>query len=677
MGLGVKLNEDGRVECLICHQWQPSVRSLSIHVSKGHCMDRVAYYDRYVKGAGEGICANPECGKPTNFITLSEGYAECCCKSCFGKVSSADGRARRRIAKAAETNMKKFGVPNVFQSDECKMKSRETNLARHGVEYASQSAVVQEKCKDTCRIRYGSSTYLHSEEGEAAVRKINLERYGVENGGGSVQAKVKAAMTNENRYGSSNPWDNAEYRSEQLARDRERNGGQLYIETDEFKRKSVQTQQERYGGCAVSTPEIRAKITSTNMERYGTEQYFASNDFKEKAVRTNMLKYGVENYAQTDEYHAKVSATNIARYGSASYAGSPVYLERAMRRYMEPLKKFGCTVVSFASKAQITYRCERCGHESCENSLFIVWRVRNGYTPCTGCLAKTGEISLEESSLGDFIGTLGLSYAHYGRDFLGKYGADMVFEDRKVIIEYDGVYWQSELFRDSGYHLQKTILAEERGYHLVHIFSDEWMYKRDIVKARLKNLLAPDSLVGIYARTCEVREVGKQDSDEFLDTNHIQGACMDSTRLGLYSEDKLVALMTFGPNRFGEGHELIRYCTLGGYRVVGAAGKLFKHYIKMHPDVSSIITYADRRWTKASGAFYDKIGFVYDGESDPGYYYVNGDMRESRMKYQKHKLVADGADSTLSEHEIMLERGIYRIYDCGNLRYRWNRQNLL
>ena len=25
----------------------------------------------------------------------------------------------------------------------------------------------------------------------------------------------------------------------------------------------------------------------------------------------------------------------------------------------------------------------------------------------------------------------------------------------------------------------------------------------------------------------------------------------------------------------------------------------------------------------------------------------------------------------MSEHEIMYNRGIYRIYDCGNLRYIW------
>ncbi len=80
------------------------------------------------------------------------------------------------------------------------------------------------------------------------------------------------------------------------------------------------------------------------------------------------------------------------------------------------------------------------------------------------------------------------------------------------------------------------------------------------------------------------------------------------------------------------------------------------------------MTYADRRWSNSDN-YYEKLGFTYDGTTDPNYYYVNGNIRESRMKYQKHKLVERGFDPTLSEHGIMKSLGIYRIYDCGNYRY--------
>ena len=47
----------------------------------------------------------------------------------------------------------------------------------------------------------------------------------------------------------------------------------------------------------------------------------------------------------------------------------------------------------------------------------------------------------------------------------------------------------------------------------------------------------------------------------------------------------------------------------------------------------------------------------------------------NRLEFQKHKLVKEGYNPTLTEHEIMLSRNIYRIYDCGNLKYRFNKKS--
>jgi hypothetical protein len=56
---------------------------------------------------------------------------------------------------------------------------------------------------------------------------------------------------------------------------------------------------------------------------------------------------------------------------------------------------------------------------------------------------------------------------------------------------------------------------------------------------------------------------------------------------------------------------------------------------------------------------------VHTHDSKPNYFYVIGQKRENRFKYRKGQLVKMGFDKNKSEHEIMLERGIYRIYDCG------------
>ena len=42
-----------------------------------------------------------------------------------------------------------------------------------------------------------------------------------------------------------------------------------------------------------------------------------------------------------------------------------------------------------------------------------------------------------------------------------------------------------------------------------------------------------------------------------------------------------------------------------------------------------------------------------------------------RFGFRKDVLVKEGYDKELSEHQIMLNRNIYRIYDSGNLKFIW------
>ena len=79
-------------------------------------------------------------------------------------------------------------------------------------------------------------------------------------------------------------------------------------------------------------------------------------------------------------------------------------------------------------------------------------------------------------------------------------------------------------------------------------------------------------------------------AEAFLESNHRQGSVTSSVGLGLYTgSGELVSLMTFGKMRSTIGSsksdsadivELVRFCNLKNYSVVGGASKLFKHYIR-------------------------------------------------------------------------------------------------
>jgi very-short-patch-repair endonuclease len=319
------------------------------------------------------------------------------------------------------------------------------------------------------------------------------------------------------------------------------------------------------------------------------------------------------------------------------------------------------------SSDSLIIKCKNCGKES-------DWIVKDGMLAdihykhlCRSC--ETNHSVAEESVL-SFIQSIynnEIVYKLGSRKIIPPYELDIYLPDKKLAIEFDGLYWHSADKVSRSYHLNKTKLCEEQNIQLIHIFEDEWLYNTNIVKNRLCNLLGIYSKV-IYARKCEVREVPNKLAKEMLNRNHIQGNVNAVINLGLYYEDELVSIMTFGKSRYNKKYEweLLRFCNEGIYHVIGGASKLLKYFERTFKP-KSLLSYADRRWSK--GNLYSKLGFELIGSSAPNYWYFRKNVRESRINYQKHKLKDKLPifSEELSEYENMKNNGYNRIYDCGNL----------
>jgi len=233
-----------------------------------------------------------------------------------------------------------------------------------------------------------------------------------------------------------------------------------------------------------------------------------------------------------------------------------------------------------------------------------------------------------------------------------------------MAIEFNGLFWHSELNgKNSNYHLNKTLECQEKGIQLIHIFEDEWIEKREIIKSIIKSKL---NLITtkIPARKCIIQPVSNGEAFEFLDTNHLQGY-ISGTHIGLFFNDKLVSILTYGKSRFNQNYklEILRFCNEIDTVVVGSLSKLINHI-----NSDSIITYIDLRY--GTGNSYKKIGFRQLYVSKPNYFYMKDYLiRESRLKYQKHKLesILEQYDPNLTEWQNMQLNKYDRIWDCGNL----------
>lgn len=268
---------------------------------------------------------------------------------------------------------------------------------------------------------------------------------------------------------------------------------------------------------------------------------------------------------------------------------------------------------------------------------------------------------------------------NYEREFpISHYSYD--FKVRNSLIEINPYATHNSTWgirnnppKASTYHKTKTDTAVLAGYNCIHIF--DWEDQAKIVKAFFA------TKPRIYARDCVVKEVPKQEALDFLMLHHIQGAARDQIRFGLYCEEKLVSIMTFGKPRYNKNYEfeLIRYCS--NATVVGGAEKLFKHFVDSY-DASSVVSYCDL--SKFTGKVYKTLGFTLLRISKPARHWFHPKTKQhftdALVRQQGFSRLVNKKDaafddlSTADNTTLMLEAGFVEVYDCGQATYVWKNQ---
>jgi len=401
---------------------------------------------------------------------------------------------------------------------------------------------------------------------------------------------------------------------------------------------------------------------------------------KNKTKETLIEKYGDENYVNVN----KMKETNIIRYGNVCSVHNDLISKNIKEnrnkhkfdRISKIIEKEDCEIIDVDSQKNYKLKCNKCNNEFVIDNQTFYLRNKHNVQICLKCNPSIS-YSISENLLFDFIKeNYSGEILENSRQIISPYELDIYLPELKLAFEFNGLYWHNELYKENNYHLNKTNKCEGQGIHLIHIYEDDWMFKQDIVKSRILNLL--DKSEVIYGRKCEIKEVTSKESKQFLKENHLMGSSVDKIRLGLYFKDELVSLMTFGKLRKNLGFvskegsfELIRFCNKLNHSVIGGANKLFK-YFKEHYNPIEIISYADRSWTMNNGkSIYDRLKFSLLNKTSPNYHYINNRVRMNRFGYRKDVLVKEGYDKTKTEHEIMLDRKIYRIYDSGQLKFKY------
>jgi hypothetical protein len=210
------------------------------------------------------------------------------------------------------------------------------------------------------------------------------------------------------------------------------------------------------------------------------------------------------------------------------------------------------------------------------------------------------------------------------------------------------------------------------GIRLLTVFDDEWKEHKDICISRINASLGIVQNK-IYARKCEAKEISNIDAYEFLKRTHLQGAGKCKIAYGLFHENKLVQVMTFGsPTRAhtSKGKKVLEMKRLAGELdtiVVGGAGKLFKAGLKyaQNENYEIIKSYCDLRW--GTGNLYQKLGFTKDYETKCTPHYT-----DTFKRFRNQNLAQNKSKTGKTENEATLQKKLYKIYDCGHQTWIFN-----
>lgn len=305
----------------------------------------------------------------------------------------------------------------------------------------------------------------------------------------------------------------------------------------------------------------------------------------------------------------------------------------------------------------IRVKCNLCKSEFYDS----LRRLQRGR--CYVC-QPTGSAAQQEIS--DYIESLGIEIKRNDRTQLQGLELDIFLPSHQFAIEYNGLYWHSDLHKTSTYHNNKSKLAKSIGLQLIHVFEDDWRDRSDIVKSMiLHRLKLTPKKYG--ARSLELKKLDIKTRKDFFDSNHIDGDTPSIASWGLYDGDELVSALSVRKpfhKTHNDYYEVARFCTKKFTHVSGALRKLTKialRFTKVNSK-SGLMTYVDNRF--GSGVGYESSGFEKISETPPRFWWTDFESRFNRFKFK-----AD-PERGLSEAEVAVEMGVVKIWGCSNMIYR-------
>lgn len=390
------------------------------------------------------------------------------------------------------------------------------------------------------------------------------------------------------------------------------------------------------------------------MLKYGNENYNNRDKYKE----TMLSKYGVDNGFKLKET-IENNLNNLVERKEYSEEFKKLFLDREAS--VEFLKDKNYSYFDLMNIFNAPYYTVQFWVTRLELKEFINYQYEGK--------------SHYEDEIATFISTLGFDVVRKNRKVLKGQELDIFVPEKSLAIEFNGNYWHNSELLPKQYRFNKSYGCEKQGIRLIHIYEYQWQdtIKKEILKSIITNALGVNENI-LYARKCVVRELTRKDVVEFSNLNSLHAHRNASIYLGLFYNDELVEIMTFGKAFFSRDksidYECIRSITKLNTTVVGGMNKLFNYFVNnWHPN--KILYYVD--YNTHIGNSMAKLGFDFVNYSKGGIINISN----SKETIEKYGYVFNRKPQAHKEIMEYVKQGkIFTIYDAGVKKYVWTKKEV-
>lgn len=399
-----------------------------------------------------------------------------------------------------------------------------------------------------------------------------------------------------------------------------------------------------------------------------------------KAANALEKKYGVKYFSQHDSWGIKVKQTKLERYGNENYVNTELSQQRRKENYtgrteyqhniihrqntIEKLQKLTIDkIIKFdLTDKEITLRCSFCNNDYLIGRSSFERRVENCVKPCTICNPLKDTNSIQEKELTEYvISQIGESNVIDNTKKVLKSGLelDIYIPDNKLAIEFNGCHYHSDKYVENDYHFNKTNECNDLGIQLLHVFEDEWKFKRDIVKSLIKRSL---NLNTNYILTDKnyVKLITKESANKFLNENHIHGYFKCDINLGLFDGNEIISVLSLSKKKLS--YDIVRFADIINYNIINSL-KYFIEYIIKNISNNNINLLLDRTYFKSDE--YIQNNFYFKETLKPDFKFFYNKKRYSKNIYKKSKLIRKGFDKNKTVTQLTKEKNIFKVYDSG------------